>query len=1178
MTTPNEVGLDAVFKTEKFQAGLARYIAGQAQARASTQATAGHISSVGGGMASGFGAAISALSGPLGFISNLIGSTLGAAIGTLTGTLIPGLLSGLSDIASGAVSAVSELQLLTITLESLSAREIYVSGGAASMTDALAQAGPMADALLGSLRELSIISPFEYKDVVNVFRLNMAFGQSSETALELTDAILNMAAGMGLTGPFLERIAYNFSQMNLVGKITAMDMRQLGQAGIDLGRILREELGVSMEEANAKLQSGSITFKEISQAFVDYAEKNVGNAAQRASRSLSGLASSFRDLLFFASADLFGSAFGTIGDALGTVFDKANEFASSGVLQMVGAGLDVVAQQAVSAGGSILTWAGSLFDGLNVTFEDIAGAAFDWGANIVLMLAQGIIAGAAAVLDALLFIGNIIAAWLGPGSPPKIAPDLPEWGRAAMQEFLGGFALATGESLQKAAGPLEAWGDTALNALFKGFSSADFDIFDSLLGPLEQALGVMQKLGDVTEAQVRETLGSISEVMAQALAEFEKTGQVGPEVFDAIRAAGGELGDELADLLQKQLDLAAGVKKVEAAEKALDEARQRQEQATQDVSDLTSEYNRMLRAGASDEALRLKLAEINAAEQARGEAAGQADEAERALEAEKERQKALQESVKLQEELLRQLIELARQQIPPKEGEETGGGGGGGGGIEPPEFAPPEIPGVGQGLGEIEKKAAAFKERIEKLFEDLWSNIAQSIEDSEIAKKWEELTKEAESIWNEVWPVLETKWAGFWSLLDIISGIVQPKVSQNIQDIGIDLQDIASKLPPVGDVFATVFGIMGIVAGFWGMQIAAVSNGIATAIDYIRTAIDAFAPLWGWLHDAWGDASWIEKIGLAIAGVAITIAEVLTIALYGIAGYIKGWVLGVVGFFTDLYNKLVGRSVVPEMMDAIYNTITGILTSTVTWVGTKLGEMVTAFTTKFTEITTGVTTGAQTIYDTVTGKITELSTAWGTAWGTIRDTLGGIWTEITTAAATKIGEVLTTITTGLDDTLTAIGLKVITFYNAGADLIGGMVQGVLDGVQYLIDAVVQAIKDAIEAARKFLGAESPAKLTMELGVDAMAGFALGMETEGQTLADALTAALVPLERRFSSLPAYAGGGYAPAPMMSTSTTTYNYYTSAPSFDFGRNNINSPALAAASEARVRRIVREELRRR
>ena len=203
---------------------------------------------------------------------------------------------------------------------------------------------------------------------------------------------------------------------------------------------------------------------------------------------------------------------------------------------------------------------------------------------------------------------------------------------------------------------------------------------------------------------------------------------------------------------------------------------------------------------------------------------------------------------------------------------------------------------------------------------------------------------------------------------------------------------------------------------------------------------------------------------------------------------------------------------------------------------------------------------------------------WGTTWGSIRDTLGGIWTEITTAAGEKIAEVLSTVVTGLEDTLAAVGEKVIQFYNAGSDLIGGMVQGVLDGVQFLIDAVVQAIKDAIEAARKFLGAESPAKLTMELGVDAMAGFALGMETEGQTLADALTAALVPLERRFSSLPAYAGGGYAPAPMMSTSTTTYNYYTSAPSFDFGRNNINSPALAAASEARVRRIVREELRRR
>jgi phage-related protein len=479
-------------------------------------------------------------------------------------------------------------------------------------------------------------------------------------------------------------------------------------------------------------------------------------------------------------------------------------------------------------------------------------------------------------------------------------------------------------------------------------------------------------------------------------------------------------------------------------------------------------------------------------------------------------------------------------------------------------------------------------------------DIRKAFEESGIAKKWGELWDRVKKIFFRVRDEFMPKWDAFWKYLQTIADIVRPRIEKNIQDIVDKLEKIAPNLPPIGTIFSVVFGIMGAVATFWGAQITAVMNGISTAIEYIGIVIETFKPFWTWLSDSWKDASWIEKVGLVIAATAAAIFEAFSIVLYGVAGYVKGWVLGIIGFFTDLYNKLVGQSIVPEMMKAIYNTITTIFQNVLTWIGAKLTELATAFSTKATEIkaalaaawaeiqatattiwtdiTTALATKAQEIYDAVSTKVTELQTWWGTTWGSIRDALGGIWTEITTAATTKIAEVVTAVAGGVQDTLDAVATFVTKFYTAGSDLIGGMVQGVLDAIAGLIAAVVKAIKDALDAARDFLEAFSPSKKTMRLGFDFVEGFRLPIEMEGAALIGTLDRALKPLLGGMARLPDMsARAALAPAPVLGGGSTTNNYYNSN-AFDFGRNQVASPADLARMEMMVTRVVRKELRRR
>src|SRR5690606_3902803 len=192
-------------------------------------------------------------SGDVTLLGVAIASGLGAAVGGAVISGISKLASGALNVGKNAVGAAAELQNMTIALEGLAAKEAVSTGQADNLQEAMKNIGPVAEDLLGKIRDISVISPFEYEDVVKTFRLNMAFGATSDTALGLTSAILDMAAAMGLSGAHLERIAYNFGQMNTVGKITMRDVRDLALAGVDLTAVLKDQLGMSIEEVNSAL-------------------------------------------------------------------------------------------------------------------------------------------------------------------------------------------------------------------------------------------------------------------------------------------------------------------------------------------------------------------------------------------------------------------------------------------------------------------------------------------------------------------------------------------------------------------------------------------------------------------------------------------------------------------------------------------------------------------------------------------------------------------------------------------------------------------------------------------------------------------------------------------------------------------------------------------------------------
>jgi len=205
-----------------------------------------------------------------------------------------------------------------------------------SLGEAMKEAAPKAAELMRRLRDVSLISPFEYEQVANTFRFNMAMGATSDQAMDLTRALLDTGAALGLDNEMFNRLNYNLAQAVISGDFTAANLRQLRMVGLDLADVFQSELGLSIKEVNKQWKAGKLTAADLTKAFSDFASKNFGGAAEKMSKTLRGLKSSFKDLIFFAGADIALPGVEVITERLGDLFDRVRGFLEGGAFARLG--------------------------------------------------------------------------------------------------------------------------------------------------------------------------------------------------------------------------------------------------------------------------------------------------------------------------------------------------------------------------------------------------------------------------------------------------------------------------------------------------------------------------------------------------------------------------------------------------------------------------------------------------------------------------------------------------------------------------------------------------------------------------------------------------------------------------------------------------------------------------
>lgn len=257
---------------------------------------------------------------PLRNVANALGGMGTIAGGILAAGAITAIGRAIGDVGRQALTAAGYFQGLIISYENLIARQIVATGTTDDYAAALGQAKKPARDLLDWVKEIAVTTPFTVKSISRTTQLGMAMGFTTDESKDMSLAIGNFTAGMGLGNEVMERIIYNFGQMRQQGKVTGTELRDLARGAMvpvtDVLHKMQENMGLSnmsFDEFSKQAREGKLDVNEFFIAFQDIANEQFPGAMERMSQTWQGVTSNAKD---FVQAVLGAEVLGPVVDRI----------------------------------------------------------------------------------------------------------------------------------------------------------------------------------------------------------------------------------------------------------------------------------------------------------------------------------------------------------------------------------------------------------------------------------------------------------------------------------------------------------------------------------------------------------------------------------------------------------------------------------------------------------------------------------------------------------------------------------------------------------------------------------------------------------------------------------------------------------------------------------------------
>lgn len=399
--------------------------------------------------------------------------------------------------------------------------------------------------------------------------------------------------------------------------------------------------------------------------------------------------------------------------------------------------------------------------------------------------------------------------------------------------------------------------------------------------------------------------------------------------------------------------------------------------------------------------------------------------------------------------------------------------------------------------------------------------------------------------------------------------------------IGPHLDDILTKVGGVRGAFAALGGPIGIAIALFLTLITgseefrnAIGNLLKVVGTLVGQLLGAVMPVLSMLFEA--IAPVIAQLGSALAPVVTLVADllqaVLTPAIAALAPVVAALrpvfaavseTLGlVISVLTPLINLLV------SLLIPVVNSLAPIVTTVFTVVADVIKSALDVVM-GVVEFTLGILTGDwdrawKGIEQTVNGAMTLIKTVILGALQIIGSVFSNTWNALVNVVSIAWGAIRNAVTTGVSsvvDFVAQLPGRILNFfsnfgsllYNAGADLLRGLINGISSMVGQVIARAKGIGSDILNGVKGVLGISSPSKEMAKLGVFAGEGLVVGLESMTAQIAAAAEAA-------GKTLLSASGTGVSTALNLSGGTVNVEGSGSGPVV-FQQTNIQQPGVDA-----------------
>ncbi|HEX9370191.1 MAG TPA: tape measure protein, partial [Roseiflexaceae bacterium] len=507
-------------------------------------------------------------------------------------------------------------ELQVQSLQSLAARELMNTGQVTDMTAALAQGRAIGEQTIAWVQKLAIQSPFSSEDIIGAYQIGAALGFSSENLKVLIGDTTDWAAASGKGREEMMGVITALGQMSLAGHANYEQMLSLVVRGVPVWDYLAKAMHKPTAEIQQMLSKGLIPANVAIKAVSDGMHADFGGAAGRMANSLAGLTGSLKDLASISLRNLLQPALMAIQPYLAKMVDTISNPALQesiksvgkaigaflvggfqrmeqliplaknvyvrlvGTFQMLAALWTLVTgpwQAGASRIASIVT---AVIGVIPTIFGNAAQRARAWGYNTIGQWVAGARAAISLVVSAVKAIGAVLAEWLMPHSPPKVAPHIDQWGQQTGEQY--GIGLGKADVGKHVAAFGERLRDQ-LQAAFAGLSAEDLGLVEQLGSTIGGVLSSLANAGALSENAAQSLQKGLQQPLVDVVRELKETGTVSEATFARLRSAAGPAGPVVERVSKAYIELTGATKKVARAQQELNDIQERYAELTRPV-------------------------------------------------------------------------------------------------------------------------------------------------------------------------------------------------------------------------------------------------------------------------------------------------------------------------------------------------------------------------------------------------------------------------------------------------------------------------------------------------------------------------------------------------------------------------------------------------------------------